>query len=119
MDKMFENHFQGMERLKKERLANKAGFDKTHHLRSKSINRDKVMIFDSSLVINGVLTGTLHKSNYVVVKVHDNTSYSLQEFHGTMINTRIPGERIKIFKKRDAGFLTKDMEEQSFMEIMT
>ena len=37
----------------------------------------------------------------MVIKVHDNATYSLRELDGTRLKVPIAGKRIKIFKQRD------------------
>lgn len=75
------------------------------------------MIFDSSLEHQHNAQRNFTQKQlgpYVVVKVHDKTTYSFQELDGIIIKTPIVEKKIKAFKTRDAKFSTKNMEEHSF-----
>jgi hypothetical protein len=92
-------------------LGNKERFDKTHRLRTKSIQiGDWVLVFDSSLEHQH---STLRKFSrrwfgpYVVVATHDNATYTLHD--GIILKVPIAGKRIKTFRRRDGRFYSDDI----------
>ena len=102
------------EKLKTARLANKERFDKTHRLRPKPIQvGDWVLVYDSSLMHQHSTVKKFAKKwfgPYVVLKVHDNATYSLRELDGTVIRNLVAGKRVKAFKRRDGRFNSEDIE---------
>lgn len=102
------------ERLKAARLANKERFDRTHRLRPKPIHvGDWVLIYDSSLMHQHSTVKKFAKKwfgPYVVLKVHDNATYSLRELDGTVIRNPVAGKRVKAFRRRDGQFNSEDIE---------
>ena len=115
LERLPEDQKIALERLKASRLNNKERFDKTHRLRTKSIQvGDWVLVFDSSLEHQH---STVRKFSrrwfgpYVVVTTHDNGTYTLRELDGTMLKIPIAGKRIKAFKRRDGRFHPDDIAE--------
>ena len=113
LERLPEDQQIALEKLKAARLSNKDRFDKTHRLRTNSIQiGDWVLVFDSSLEHQH---STLRKFSwgwfgpYVVVATHDNATYSLRELDGTMLKIPIAGKRIKTFKRRDGRFYSDDI----------
>jgi hypothetical protein len=102
-----------LEKLKAARLGNKERFDKTHRLRTKSIQiGDWMLVFDSSLEHQH---STLRKFSrrwfgpYVIVAIHNNGTYTLRELDGTMLKIPVAGKRIKTFRRRDGRFYSDDI----------
>jgi hypothetical protein len=115
LERLPEDQEIALEKLKAARLHNKERFDKTHRLRSKSINvGDWVLVFDSSLEHQH---STLKKfarrwfGPYVVIDVHDNGTYSLRELDGTRLKVPVVGKRVKAFRRRDSRFTPNDLAE--------
>jgi hypothetical protein len=113
LERLPEDQKIALEKLKAARLGNKERFDKTHRLRTKSIQiGDWVLVFDSSLEHQ---YSTLRKSSrrwfgpYVVVATHDNATYTLRELDGTMLKIPVAGKRIKPFRRRDSRFYADDI----------
>jgi hypothetical protein len=113
LERLPEDQKIALEKLKAARLGNKERFDKTHRLRTKSIQiGDWVLVFDSSLEHQH---STLRKFSrrwfgpYVVVATHDNATYTLRELNGTMLKIPVAGKRIKTFKRRDGRFYADDI----------
>jgi hypothetical protein len=48
---------------------------------------------------------------YVVIKVHSNGTYSLRELDGTLLRIPVAGKRVKVFKRRDGRFCSKELAE--------
>ncbi|KAL3686234.1 hypothetical protein R1sor_004256 [Riccia sorocarpa] len=95
------------EKLKAARLKNKARFDKTHRLCPRPIQvGDWVLVYDSSLENQH---STVRKFSrrwfgpYVVLAVHDNTTYSLRELDGTPLRIQVAGKRVKLFRIREGS----------------
>jgi hypothetical protein len=113
LERLPEDQKIALEKLKAARLGNKERFDKTHRLRTKSIQiGDWVLVFDSSLEHQH---STLRKFSrrwfgpYVVVATHDNATYTLRELDGTMFKIPVAGKRIKTFRRRDGRFYADDI----------
>ena len=107
------------EKVKAARLKNKARFDKTHRLRPIPIKEgDWVLISDNSLDMqHSALKKFAQRFHgpYVVTKVHDNATYSVQELDGAEHRLPYAGKRVKLFKRR-VGLTTdtdsnRDLEE--------
>ena len=102
------------ERLKAARLGNKDRFDRTHRLRPKPIQvGDWVLIYDSSLMHQHSTVKKFAKrwfGPYVVLKVHDNATYSLRELDGAVMRSPVAGKRVKAFRRRDGRFNSEDIE---------
>jgi hypothetical protein len=115
LERLPEDQEIALERLKAARLHNKERFDKTHRLRSKSINvGDWVLVFDSSLEHqHSTLKKIARKwfGPYVVIDVHDNGTYSLRELDGTRLKVPVAGKRVKAFRRRDSRFTPNDLAE--------
>ena len=79
-------------------------FDKTHRIRPKKIEEgDWVLLYDSSLDNQHSTIRKFAKrwfGPYIVKKVYDNATYILSELDGSLLQTVMPGKRLKIFKKR-------------------
>jgi hypothetical protein len=113
LERLPEDQKIALEKLKTARLGNKDRFDKTHRLRTKSIQiGDWVLVFDNSLEHQH---STLRKFSrrwfgpYVVVATHDNGTYTLRELDGTMLKILVIGKRIKTFRRRDGRFYSNDI----------
>jgi hypothetical protein len=113
LGKLPEDQQMALEKLKAARLSNKERFDRTHRLRTKNIEEgDWVLVFDSTLEHQH---STLRKfakrwfGPYVVIKVHDNATYSLRELDGTPCRIPVAGKRIKAFRRRDGRFNEEDL----------
>ncbi len=96
-------------------MNNKNRFDRTHRLRPNQIEEGIwVIVYDRSLEHQ---YSTMQKfarkwfGPYLVVKLHDNTTYLLQELDGTHLRIPIVGKQIKAFKRRDGRFAMKSLEE--------
>jgi hypothetical protein len=103
------------EKVKAARLKNKARFDKTHRLRPIPIKeQDWVLIFDNSLDMqHSALKKFAQRFHgpYVVTKVHDNTTYSVQELDGTEHRLQYAGKRVKLFKQRIQSTMDRNSHE--------
>jgi hypothetical protein len=113
LERLLEDQKIALEKLKAARLGNKDRFDKTHRLRTKSIQiGDWVLVFDSSLEHQH---STLRKFSrrwfgpFVVVTTHDNGTHILRELDGTMLKIPVAGKRIKIFRRRDGRFYSDNI----------
>jgi hypothetical protein len=113
LERLPEDQKIALEKLKAARLGNKERFDKTHRLRTKSIQiGDWVLVFDSSLEHQH---STLRKFSrrwfglYMIVAIHDNATYTLRELDGTMLKIPVVDKRIKIFRRRDGRFYADDI----------
>ena len=115
LEKLPEDLATALERLKAARLSNKERFDKTHRLRTKKIKEgDWVLVFDSTLEHQHSTVRKFSKrwfGPYVVVKVHNNGTYSLCELDGTSIRVPVAGKRIKVFRRRDERFHNEDLDD--------
>ena len=103
-----------LERLKAARLGNKERFDRTHRLRIKKIEEgDWVLVFDSTLEHQHSTVKKFAKrwfGPYVVLKVHNNATYSLRELNGTPLRIPVAGKRIKVFRRRNGKLQTNEFD---------
>ena len=113
------------EKVRAARLKNKVHFDKTHRLRPIAIKEgDWVLISDNSLDMQHSASKKFaqrFKGPYVVTKVHDNATYSVQELDGAEHRLPYAGKRIKLFKRRveskdNAHADMEDVDESSMEE---
>ncbi|KAL3698024.1 hypothetical protein R1sor_012100 [Riccia sorocarpa] len=117
LERREEDLLDAQEKLKAAQLKNKARFDKTHRLRPKPIQvGDWVLVYDSSLENQH---STVRKFSrrwfgpYVVLAVHDNATYSLQELDGTPLRIQVAGKRVKLFRRREGSEGLEDFLEPS------
>ncbi len=115
LQRLPEDIEEALEKLKAALLSNKERFDRVHRLRVKQIEEgDWVLVFDSTLEHQHSTVRKFARrwfGPYVVVKVHDNGTYSLRELDGTHFKTPVAGKRVKAFKRRDGRFHVEDIDE--------
>ena len=106
-----------MEKMKQAREKNKVRFDKTHRLRPIAIKEeDWVLIAEGGLEQqHSTKTKFMRRwrGPFVVVAVHANTTYTIQELDGAIHQLPYAGKRVKLFKRRFKFHLqdTYDIEE--------
>ena len=95
-----------IERFRQDRLKNKENFDKKHRLQKRKMEEgDWVLVYDSSLDNQYSTARKFAKQWFgpcMVKKIESNATYFLAELDGTRLALPIAGNRIKIFKRREA-----------------
>ena len=92
------------EKMRQAREKNKVRFDKTHHFRPTAIKEgDWVLIAEGGLEQqHSTKTKFMQRwrGPFVVVKVHQNATYTVRELDGALHQLPYAGKRVKLFKRR-------------------